>query len=120
MGQIRGYHGMFEEYIPLIRRLQAQGDTPSQIANQVPPVGQGAWRTQCSPEMVHYIMRRERIGQDPNFFQPNIINNEAFIFDFKRRTAKWDGSSSSWFELHAEKLFLELAGIIKALEMRAK
>jgi hypothetical protein len=120
MGQIPGYHGMFEEYVPLIRQLHADGKMPSQIASMVPPVGQGAWRTQCSPEMINYILHRERIGKDTDSFQPSLASNDAFFTDFKRRTEKWDGSAPSWFELHAEKLYMELAGIIKALEMRAK
>jgi hypothetical protein len=116
-----GYHGQFEPHLPLIRRLHAEGNSPSAIAALVPTVGAGAWETRCSAQMVIYILRREKLSADRNHYQPPSSHNARYINDFRRRWDKWQSRPvETLFQYTAGRLFLELASIIKALEIRRK
>ena len=105
---------MFVEHVALIKRLHAKGLSHSMIAAQVPPVGEGAWETHCSTQMVQYILDREGLG--PILSQSGYQSDYAI--DFRRLWEKWERSPQTWFEKEAERLWLELESIIRALEER--
>ena len=109
---------MFKEHVPLIKQLHGEGLSHSMIAALTPPVGEGQWETYCSTQMIAYILSREGLDDGYSLLRPEPQYNADFAADFRRLWEKWERCPQTWFEKEAERLWLELASIIKALEMR--
>jgi hypothetical protein len=116
------YNGMFRELVPQIVELFRDGKTPLEIAKAMPQIKAYGHMQVISAQMVAYILRRERVLVYPDGQQWD-DSNAFFVENFRRLWCMYDRhppmiATQTMFELLAERLYLELEGLIRALEAR--